>query len=150
MKSLSHARHLATPWTTAYQALPSMEFSRQEYWSGVPLPSLAMAFTINESKLHVAFFPASLEQYLAPSRYLMKIIISFSIYFNSGSYKGFLIIHPVGMFLSYLAYFLLPTETGPLMTNASILGISCVGLSPAFPMASKMIPPLKRQPHSNP
>ena len=30
---------LATPWTAAYQASPSMEFSRQEYWSGVPLPS---------------------------------------------------------------------------------------------------------------
>ena len=30
---------LATPWTAAYQALPPMGFSRQEYWSGVPLPS---------------------------------------------------------------------------------------------------------------
>ena len=39
-KSLSHVRLLATPWTAAYQALPSMGFSRQEYWSGVPLPSL--------------------------------------------------------------------------------------------------------------
>ena len=28
-----------TPWTEAHQAPPSMEFSRQEYWSGVPLPS---------------------------------------------------------------------------------------------------------------
>ena len=39
VKSLSHARLLATPWTRAYQAPPSMGFSRQEYWSGVPLPS---------------------------------------------------------------------------------------------------------------
>ena len=39
MKSLSRVRLLATPWTAAYQAPPSMEFSRQEYWSGVPLPS---------------------------------------------------------------------------------------------------------------
>ena len=31
---------LATPWTAAYQAPPSMGFSRQEYWNGVPLPSL--------------------------------------------------------------------------------------------------------------
>ena len=30
---------LATPWTAAYQAPPSIGFSRQEYWSGVPLPS---------------------------------------------------------------------------------------------------------------
>ena len=40
VKALSHVRLLATPWTTAYQAPPSMGFSRQEYWSGVPLPSL--------------------------------------------------------------------------------------------------------------
>ena len=39
VKSLSRVRLLATPWTTAYQAPPSMGFSRQEYWSGVPLPS---------------------------------------------------------------------------------------------------------------
>ena len=39
VKSLSHARLLATPWTAAYQAPPSMGFSRQEYWSGVSLPS---------------------------------------------------------------------------------------------------------------
>ena len=39
MKSLSRVRLLASPWTAAYQAPPSMGFSRQEYWSGVPLPS---------------------------------------------------------------------------------------------------------------
>ena len=38
-KLLSHVRPSATPWTAAYQAPPSMGFSRQEYWSGVPLPS---------------------------------------------------------------------------------------------------------------
>ena len=38
VKSLSHAGLLATPWTVAYQAPPSMGFSRQEYWSGLPLP----------------------------------------------------------------------------------------------------------------
>ena len=41
VQSLSCARLLATPWTAAYQAPPSMGFSRQEYWSGVPLPSPA-------------------------------------------------------------------------------------------------------------
>ena len=39
-KSLSRVQRLATPLTAAYQAPPSMGFSRQEYWSGVPLPSL--------------------------------------------------------------------------------------------------------------
>ena len=38
-KSLSHVRLFATPWTAAHQPPPSMVFSRQEYWSGVPLPS---------------------------------------------------------------------------------------------------------------
>ena len=36
VKSLSRVRLLATPWTAAYQASPSMGFARQEYWSGVP------------------------------------------------------------------------------------------------------------------
>ena len=39
VKSLSRVLLLATPWTAAHQAPPSMGFSRQEYWSGVPLPS---------------------------------------------------------------------------------------------------------------
>ena len=39
VKSPSHVQLLVTPWTAAYQAPPSMGFSRQEYWSGVPLPS---------------------------------------------------------------------------------------------------------------
>ena len=39
VKSLSHVRPSATPWTAAFQAPPSMGFSRQDYWSGVPLPS---------------------------------------------------------------------------------------------------------------
>ena len=39
VKLLSHVRLFATPWTTAYQAPPSMGFSRQEYWSGLPLLS---------------------------------------------------------------------------------------------------------------
>ena len=39
MKSLSHVRLFVTPWTVAHQTPPSMEFSRQEYWSGLPFPS---------------------------------------------------------------------------------------------------------------
>ena len=38
-ESLSHVQLFATPWTAAHQAPLSMGFSRQEYWSGVPLPS---------------------------------------------------------------------------------------------------------------
>ena len=39
VKSLSRVQLLATPWTATHQAPPSMGFSRQEYWSGMPLPS---------------------------------------------------------------------------------------------------------------
>ena len=43
-KSLSPLRLFLTPWTAAHQALLSMGFSRQEYWSGVPLPSLSFRY----------------------------------------------------------------------------------------------------------
>ena len=39
VNSLSRVQLFATPWTVAYQAPPSMGFSRQEYWSGLPFPS---------------------------------------------------------------------------------------------------------------
>ena len=39
VKSLSRVRLFATPWTVAYQAPPSMGFSRQGYWGGLPFPS---------------------------------------------------------------------------------------------------------------
>ena len=44
-KSLSSVWLLATPWTAPHQAPPSKGFSRQEYWSGVPLPSLTASWT---------------------------------------------------------------------------------------------------------
>ena len=49
VKSLSHVRLLATPWTAAHQVPPSMGFSRQEYWSGVTLPSPNTDATIKDS-----------------------------------------------------------------------------------------------------
>ena len=45
VKSLSRVRLVATPWTAAYQAPPSMGFSRQEYWSGLSLPSPKQGIT---------------------------------------------------------------------------------------------------------
>ena len=52
VKSLSRVRLLATPWTAAYQASPSMGFSRQEYWSGMPLPSPKM-FSTQINKMYI-------------------------------------------------------------------------------------------------
>ena len=58
-KSFSCVRLFATPWTTAYQAPPSVGFSRQEYWCGLPLPS---------PQLHL-LLPYSMHQFLIPSRF---------------------------------------------------------------------------------
>ena len=54
-KSLNHVRLVATPWTAAHQAPPSMGFSRQEYWSGVPSPSPLSTNTVNSQ-----WYPASI------------------------------------------------------------------------------------------
>ena len=63
VKSLSRVRLFVAPWTAAYQAPPSMEFSRQEYWSGVPLPSLNIvlvsAIHQHESAIDILMFPSS-------------------------------------------------------------------------------------------
>ena len=61
VKLLSRARLLATPWIAAYQAPPSMGFSRQEYWRGVPLPSQAppqICLKNNRKHRFQLYFPA--------------------------------------------------------------------------------------------
>ena len=55
MKLLSRARLLATPWTAGYQAPPSMGFSRQEYWSGVPLPTKSKTWLFPKNRLKDTF-----------------------------------------------------------------------------------------------
>ena len=59
VKSFSRVPLLATPWTAAYQAPPSMGFSRQEYWSGVPLPSPLMHMSIGLLYLTHCWVPGS-------------------------------------------------------------------------------------------
>ena len=56
VKLLSRVLLLATPWTAAYQAPPSMGFSRQEYWSGVPLPSPSAQALADCKNLNLSFF----------------------------------------------------------------------------------------------
>ena len=58
---LSCVRLLATPWTAAHQSPPSMEFSRPEYWSGVPWPSIGtqsfvLFRTIKTETMFIIFF----------------------------------------------------------------------------------------------
>ena len=52
VKSLSRVRLFATPWTVAYQAPPSMGYSRQEYWSGLPSPYLELAKKFSSLTCH--------------------------------------------------------------------------------------------------
>ena len=55
-KSLSHVWLFATPWTAAHQAPLSMGFSRQEYWSGLPLPSPSMILAYSKEELPELIF----------------------------------------------------------------------------------------------
>ena len=65
VKSLSHVQLFVTPWTVAHQAPPFMEFSRQEYWSGLPFPSSFILLRVVDqphllkrlSFLHCIFLP---------------------------------------------------------------------------------------------
>ena len=51
VKSLSRVQPFATPWTVAYQATPSMGFSRQGYWSGLTFPSPEDQFILVQNTL---------------------------------------------------------------------------------------------------
>ena len=53
---------LATPWTAAYRAPPSMGFSRQEYWSGVPLPSPEEISSLSHFVVFLYFFSLIAEE----------------------------------------------------------------------------------------
>ena len=65
VKLLSRVRLFATPWSAAYQAPPSLRFSRQEYWSGVPLPSPVTAVLI-----HLIFIPSFWGMYYHYSHFI--------------------------------------------------------------------------------
>ena len=78
VKSLSHARLLVTPWTAAYQAPPSMRFSRQEYWSGVPLPSPAYSSYIYIPTFHCR----SLISFVSRKEYLFWTVFHYDLLQN--------------------------------------------------------------------
>ena len=56
VKLLSHVWLFAAPWTAAYQASPPMGFSRQEYWSGLPLPSPLIRYTHTHTHTHTHIY----------------------------------------------------------------------------------------------
>ena len=81
VKSLSRVRPSATPRTAAFQAPPSMGFSRQECWSGVPLPT-TLQFSKNILDMYGRnnpFFPFSLSFFFS---YLVFIVYAFKNHLN--------------------------------------------------------------------
>ena len=82
VKSLSHVRLLATPWTAAYQAPPSLGFSRQKYWSGVPLSRLVIIFLPRSKRLLISWLPSLSAVILEPKKIKSATvsIVSPSIY----------------------------------------------------------------------
>ena len=84
VKSLRRVQLFATPWTAALQAPPSMELSRQEYWSGVPLPSLSLPLLSN---LNCSSILLLTNDALFPSRQTAVIVASSAVELP-GSYTG--------------------------------------------------------------
>ena len=96
VKSLSRVRLFATPWTAAYQAPPTMGFSRQEYWSGVPLPSPKLPyFSPNQQSPKYCCMPLLLVPWFSHILYFKYLLpksandvvrrekrLSFMIYWN--------------------------------------------------------------------
>ena len=124
VRSLSHVRLLATPWTAALQAPPSMGFSRQEYWSRVPLPSLQILQLscliwqlfyiplhfwqlLNSSLSHVIiFYHFICEDFKFSIRSIILFLHSFDLLISHSSYC--LIILPLFLSCIYI-FFLLST-----------------------------------------
>ena len=74
VKSLSQVQLLATPWTAAHQAPPSMGFSRQEYWSGLPLPSPLLQMTnrhMERCSKTTNYYRDANQNYITPVRMAM-------------------------------------------------------------------------------
>ena len=97
VKSLSRVQLLATPWTTAHKAPPSMGFSRQEYWSGLPLPSPQEISSLSHSVVFLYFFALIAEEdFLISSCYSLELCIQmlisflFSFAFHFSSFHSYL------------------------------------------------------------
>ena len=74
VKSLSRVRLSATPWTAAYQAPPSMGFSRQEYWSGVPLPYPACMLKFYKNVKNTRLFSNALVKENRVNKCIYKVL----------------------------------------------------------------------------
>ena len=142
VKSLSRVQLFTTPWTAAYQAPPLMGFSRQEYWSGVPLPSLIYsAYKLNKQGdnvqpwctpfpiwnqsvtpcpvLTVASWPAYrfLKRQVRWSR--IPIFQNFPQFVVIHTVKGFGIVNKADVFLELSCFFHDSADVGNLISGSS-------------------------------
>ena len=126
VKSLSRVWLFATPWTSVYQAPPSMGFSRQEYWSGVPLPSLPIQhrFSLIQNRL-------GWEQPLAQMFPLFSLRFSrfycaskFTVVFNS--YPSFITVFLGRELLDSLYSHCASPTSNPMMFWQQQLNTSCL------------------------
>ena len=85
LSCFSHVRLLATPWTAIYQSPPPMGFSRQEYWSGLPLPSPTLGMSI--SQISIPWIP-SLRQILGNLLAVQRLGLYTSTAGGTGSIPG--------------------------------------------------------------
>ena len=99
VKSLSLVLLFATPQTVAYQAPPSMGFSRQEYWTGLPLPSQDIVSELGiylmkkwVTKQYLYHEPISVKMYIFNERHYESLNdgLKDSIFFLSSVYSNFL------------------------------------------------------------
>ena len=116
VKSLSCVQPSATPWTAAFQAPPSMGFSRQEYWSGVPLPSpikLALVIyficgNIQVSMLFSQIIPPSLSPTESTSLFFTSVSLLLSHIqshcYHLSKFHIYVLIYCIGAFFSDLLH----------------------------------------------
>ena len=102
VKLLSHVRLVATLWTAAYQATPSVGFSRQEYWSRVPLPSpkgKATTLVFWPGEFHGHCIVHGVTESDTTERLALELV-SFFLYFFKYYYKPINFLKSFGEFLS--------------------------------------------------
>ena len=104
VKSLSCVQLVATPWTAAYQAPPSVGFSRQEYWSGLPFPSLYCLIVLPFPKCYIV----EIIWYVAFSDWLLSlshIHLNFFISFHGLIFHFFLSLNNIPVNIIYYSLF---------------------------------------------
>ena len=144
----SHVQLFATPWTAAYQSPPSMGFSRQEYWSELPLPSPKKIFSPSHSIVFLYFFALiSEEGFLISPCYSLELCIQMGIafffsfafsffFFFSAICKAFSDNHFPFLHFFFLEMVLIPASYTMSQTSVHSFSGTLSDLTWAFPSGS--------------